>query len=153
RRAVLLCETSGSIDAATKTEAIDALAAFLCKQGDFAAAESLLAVVVRLREDNLGQLHESTVTSRLNLGICLKNMGEHRAEPDLGYALERFEQLALTDKALNALDSLADLLMRKEDWLEAAALFRKALQLYQKRSGSNDDEYVQRLYKLAEALR
>jgi tetratricopeptide (TPR) repeat protein len=154
RRAVFLCETSGSIDASTKTEALQALAAFLCKQGDFTAAEPLLAEVVRLREDNLGQRHDSTITGRLNLGICLKNMAERdRAEPHLRYAFEQFEQLALTDKTLNALDSLADLSVRKQSWLDAAELFRKALELHEKRSGSNNDEYVQRLYRLADALR
>ena len=62
-----------------------------------------MAEVVRLRQANLGERHESTVLGRYNLGVCLKNMGERdRAEPHLRYALEQFERSGVEDKKLIA---------------------------------------------------
>jgi tetratricopeptide (TPR) repeat protein len=131
------------------------LGKLLLDQAKLAEARPLLELVLRLRQEVLGERHPDTIGSLNSMGMLLAREGiPDAARPELERALRLYEEeLGETHPySMTSLDNLAQLLLEREQFDAARPLFERELRLRQVVQGERHPDTIRSLDHLASLL-
>jgi tetratricopeptide (TPR) repeat protein len=129
---------------------------YLHDRGRYSEAEPLLVLALRIREQQLGEMHLDTAISLNNLAILSYAQGKYeQAEPLLVLALKiREQQLGEMHPSTAAcLHNLAELYRAQGKYEQAEPLHVRALSIYEQQLGTTHPSTATSLDNLAELYR